>query len=152
MKMIMAAIGLLVISALLFFLRSVLLPVRVTNKEPTVRLAGQTLQLEVANTIAKRARGLSGRATLAEGWGMLFLFAQPLVQTFWMREMHFPIDIVWVRGDEIIGFVENALPPRAEESPATFTSLQSVDKVLEVNAGFVARYGVKIGDTIQFNY
>lgn len=149
MKLIVMLVGIALLGAIAFFLRSALMPVRVTSKEPTVRIAGQIIRLEIANTVATRARGLSGRASLTEGWGMLFLFSQPSVQMFWMRDMQFPIDIIWIRDNEVVGFAEGALPPKTGESPATFTSPLPVDKVLEVNAGFVEKYGVKIGDRVE---
>ncbi len=119
-------------------------------------LNGQEIKIEIADTPAKRARGLSGRESLAEGAGMLFIFPKPARQNFWMKDMKFPIDIIWIRqttdGDRVVGFVENALPPASgqlENSLAIYSSPENVDRVLEINAGLVKKWRIKVGDIVQ---
>jgi uncharacterized protein len=123
---------------------------------PPVGAAGRTgdhtFRVDLARTMLERSQGLSGRGRLGDDEGMYFIFDSPAVQGFWMKDMLFAIDIVWVLGDRVVGFRENAQP---EPGKSIFTlpvyySPEPVDRVLEVNAGTVAKYGIEIGDTVEF--
>lgn len=117
---------------------------------PSVTIGGQVITVELADTSEKQRRGLSGRDRLAENAGMLFLFPAPAQQTFWMKDMKFPLDIIWLRGQWVLGFVENAQPSAGDSIP-TFTSPPNTDVVLEVSAGTVQRLGIKAGDVIELS-
>ena len=109
---------------------------------------GVSVHAEVVTTEAARGRGLSGRESLPDGQGMLFVFEKSDRYAFWMKEMHFPIDIIWL--DEnftIVSITEDALP---ESYPATFRPTTPVRYVLEVPAGFVRRNSVIVGNKISF--
>ena len=127
---------------------------RILNKEmaglKTVQLEinGSKIEAEVADTFFSRMRGLSGRENLGENKGMLFVFDSPAVQSFWMKGMKFPIDIIWINNDEVVGFAENAPTPDGLNIPS-FSPPSAVDKVLELNAGSVQRIGIKKGDEIK---
>ncbi len=114
-----------------------------------VRIRNATFTVEMATTTLEQARGLSFRASLAEGSGMLFTFSHG-VQSFWMKDMNFPIDIVWISDGKVVGFVQDAKPEPGVPlwNLTVYTSPGGVDKVLEVNAGTVARDGIKIGDLV----
>lgn len=115
--------------------------------ETSIDLNGRKIKVEIADTPAKQAQGLSGRESLAEDAGMFFIFSEPARQNFWMKEMKFPIDIIWISGDRVAGFVEDA-----QVSPplTIYSSPENVDKVLEINAGLVKEWGIKVGDFINF--
>lgn len=119
-----------------------------TQSQPIVVLPnGTVIGVEVAQSDAQRIAGLSGRAGLPSGRGMLFLHDESAIQSYWMKDMAFSIDIIWIDGDEIVGFVEEAAP---EEPPLTiYSSSLPVDKVLEVSSGFVAQNDLKIGDILD---
>ncbi|MDO8537023.1 MAG: DUF192 domain-containing protein, partial [bacterium] len=99
-----------------------------------------------------RARGLSGRESLNEGEGLLFLFDGFGNYGIWMKDMKFAIDIVWIKNDRVVGFAENVAPEPGKElwSLKLHYPPEPVDKVLEFNAGSVQRSGIKIGD--RFSY
>ncbi len=104
---------------------------------------------EVASSTVARARGLSGRDGLRENEGMLFLFNYSSIQNFWMKDMKFPIDIIWIGGGKVLGFIENASTPGADMpfwKLKIYSSPKNVDTVFEVNAGTVAKGNIKIGD------
>ena len=109
------------------------------------RLGGQLFSIEIADTPAKRIRGLSGRSSLPENRGMLFIFEIPGQYGFWMKGMFIPIDIIWIRGNQIIGLEKNILP----SSNLNYYSREPVDKVLEINAGLSDKLGLKAGDEIE---
>ena len=111
-----------------------------------------TFDVEIASTMAEQACGLSGRTGLAQGEGMLFPFGRPGVQSFWMKDMSFPLDMIWIGGGKVVGFEQNAPAP----APGTslwrlpiYTSPSSTDSVLEVPAGIVAKDNIKVGDSAQ---
>ncbi len=106
---------------------------------------GETeLFLEIADTPEKMFQGLSGRKSLPEGRGMLFVFAGPAFYSFVMRDMNFSIDIVWFDENfRVIDVKENALP---ESYPSeTFSSRTPAMYVLEVRAGFFRDHNLAPG-------
>ena len=117
-------------------------------KEVTINSAG--LKVEVANTKAKRSKGLSGRAALPENEGLLFLFPEPGRNPFWMKELKFPLDFIWIKGDNVVDLLENVPVPAAGVKDADlpiYTPKEDADKVLELNAGAIQKYNIKVGDT-----
>lgn len=117
--------------------------------EALVSLGGHEFVAEGADTPTARAQGLSGRESLEEGRGMLFLFPEAEIQSFWMKEMNFPIDIIWLREGRVIG-VERSAPAPLSDAPLSalplYTSPGVVDMVFEVMAGTAERLSIKTGD------
>ncbi|HUW24213.1 MAG TPA: DUF192 domain-containing protein [Patescibacteria group bacterium] len=117
-----------------------------------VMVAGKTLEVEVAQTLAEREKGLSERTSLCSNCGMLFLFDKPGVYPFWMRKMYFDIDIIWIKDSRVVEITAGARCPAKEEFDVPKTIYQSqvpVDKVLEVKAGWAAGNGIKVGDEVS---
>jgi uncharacterized protein len=106
--------------------------------------------VEIASTMIQQSRGLSNRPSLGANDGMLFVFASGTTQSFWMKDMNFPLDIIWISGNTIVGFAQNdpAAPGVAVPISTIVYSPLNTDKVLEVNAGTVAKYNIKVGDTV----
>lgn len=114
-----------------------------------VRVGNAIFEAEIVDQPLSWQRGLSGRDQLVENRGMLFIFPDRQIRNFWMKDMRFSIDIIWISENEIIGLVQNARPESAE--PYTiFTSPEPVDKVLEINAEMAQKLGIKIGDRVEF--
>ena len=128
-------------------------PLFETPKRQTVSINGKNFEVEIADTMATRAQGLSGRDGLGEDKGMLFIFGKPGMNGFWMKDMKFPLDMIWINGDKILGFSENVQPEPAKSifSLKVYYPPSPADKVLEVNAGTVATYGFKAGDQVKFD-
>lgn len=114
-----------------------------------VELAGQRVKVELAMTPEAQAQGLSARQDLAEGTGMLFVFDVPSRQGFWMQDMNFPIDIIWIAGDMKVVYIKKDARP--ESYPEVFTPPADAKYVLEVPAGFAERYGLQVGDVVKFS-
>jgi uncharacterized protein len=112
-----------------------------------VRVSGATVQAEVAADAAARERGLSGRRSLAEGRGMLFVYPDRSARTYWMKGMRFPIDIIWIDRGRVRG-VEHSVPVPRDSLPL-YTSGGPADHVLEVPAGWARRHGAKRGDRVS---
>ena len=121
-------------------------PVRI---ERTIVSIGTTrITAEVARTPASREQGLSGHAALAPDTGLLFIFDVPGEYFFWMKDMNFPIDIIWMGSDmRIVDLTENASP---ESYPAEFTSRTPAQYVLEVPEGTIKKQNFHIGDVVSF--
>ncbi len=114
---------------------------------PVLEIGNNKFEVEIADNVILQARGLSGRESLPENKGMLFIFDRLAIQNFWMAGMKFPLDIIWIRGDKVAGFAENV--PPAAGIPKIYPSSEPVDKVLEVNAGLVGKLKIKTGDRIS---
>jgi uncharacterized protein len=110
----------------------------------SVRVGGAALQADVAETAAAREHGLSGRARLPEGRGMLFVYHDHAERSYWMKGMRFPIDIVWIDRGKVIGIERDAPVPQGGDFPL-YSSRGPADRVLEVPAGWTARHGVDRG-------
>ncbi len=117
----------------------------------SIIINGKTISAEVANTPSARAQGLSFRTALGFNNGMLFLFDKPDDYGFWMKDMNFPIDIVWIKDDKIVGVVEKAAPePNKSIYELTiYYPPEAVDKVLEFPAGRARLLGASNGDVVS---
>ena len=107
--------------------------------------------IEIADSNEERTLGLSGRQTLNENAGMLFIFEEETIPSFWMKDMKFPIDIIWISSNfEIIG-IERDLQPciDGELCPAFYPS-QPVKYVLEINANQSEIYNFTTGNRVKF--
>lgn len=102
---------------------------------------GSYIALEIADTADERSQGLSGRSSLGANAGMLFVFDNQVQPGFWMNDMNFALDIVWIRGTTIVDITENIPPPAPDEALEIYYPNTPADKVLEVNAGWVAAHG-----------
>ncbi len=120
-------------------------------ERPYVAIHGQKIFVEIADTEQKREKGLSERNSIGENEGMLFLFSQKGSYGFWMKDMRFPIDIVWINGDKIVGMERNLDPQigTSEENLRVYTFSGDIDKVLEIKAGEIERLGLKEGDVVE---
>ncbi len=119
-----------------------------TFSNAQVTLGGKTFLVEVVSTPTKLERGLSGHLPLKDYEGMLFIFPKPDIYRFWMKEMLFPIDIIWIDENWHIIHVEKSLKP--ETYPTIFYSKTPALRVLEVSSGESERLNLKVGDSVKF--
>jgi uncharacterized membrane protein (UPF0127 family) len=113
---------------------------------------GKNFKVDVADTMMKQARGLSGRESLGEDEGMFFIFHATGTHGFWMKDMKIPIDIIWILNDHVVGVEEN-VQPESEKSMFSLTRYyppEPVNRVLEVPAGTVQKYGFKAVDAVEY--
>jgi hypothetical protein len=114
---------------------------------PSIIIRGQAVQLELARTPAEQAKGLGGRDSLAWNHGMLFEYSEPGFTGFWMKDMRFDIDIVWIREQRIVD-LSHWVRHSPEGPGPTIHPRELVDSVLEVPAGFAQAHGWRIGDRV----
>lgn len=106
--------------------------------------------IEIADTELKQQQGLSGRSQLADLSGMLFVFSKPDKHQFWMKDMNFALDFIWIRGGKVVQINTNVLPPsQTQDHPQIVDAEVKIDQVLEVAAGTVDKYGIKVGDIVE---
>lgn len=128
-----------------------LLPLSSSNANTQIKIGGTTLQVEVANTAGRRSKGLGGRENLASGSGMLFVFPEEKKYQFWMKDMKFPIDFIFIKGGKIVDILSNVPPPQPNQKTETlpiYQPITAIDMMLEVNSGFIQANRIKIGDTV----
>lgn len=105
------------------------------------QLKDELLRVEVVNTEASVTQGLSGRTGLSDIDGMLFVFDESAIRTFWMKEMLFAIDIIWLNEGKVIWIESNVQPPKPgllDSEIERRTSPAPVDMVLETLPGRLA--------------
>lgn len=113
----------------------------------TLLVGDYAIRVAIADSPTERTQGLSGTTMLPQGTGMLFVFPSPHVPGFWMKDMLFPIDIIWISSaGEVVGVVPRATP---ESFPTQFRPDQPIQYVLEVPAGFAETYNVQKGVKIS---
>jgi len=102
----------------------------------------------VADTVEKRDQGLGGKRYLPSNTSMLFEFDKPDTHGIWMKDMLFPIDIIWLdKNKTIVNLISNAEPATY---PHVFYPPQKSLYVLEVRAGLIKDKNLKLGDEILF--
>ncbi len=112
----------------------------------TITIGGVSLAVEVADTEVLREQGLSGRSDLPSGKGMLFVFDTDGVWGIWMKDMQFPIDIVWADVDGKVVTVALNIAP--ETYPEVFLPSAPARYIIELPAGFAAAHGIVEGSQI----
>jgi len=115
-----------------------------------VRIRATVITTDVALTEAQKQKGLGGRENLAKDRGMLFPYTHKEQYNFWMRDMRFPLDFLWIDDATIVDLTENVPYPKGNEKPIITTPRTPVNKVLELSAGTIKRLGIQIGDTVEF--
>ncbi len=118
----------------------------------TVTVKNVEIQTEVRDTMLGRAQGLSGKPSLPEGEGMLFIFDAPGRYGFWMKDMNFPIDLLWIQDGKIAGIQEHMVPEPEKNMflLTTYYPPQDVQYVLELPDGDVKKHGFAVGDQVKF--
>lgn len=118
---------------------------------PTVQIAATKIPVELATTGVAQQKGLSGRNSLDADSGMLFIFARPDTYRFWMPDMHFPLDMIWIQNGKVVDITENVSNQFDPANPRFYTPSSPAQYVLEVNAGFAKRHGIRVGDTVTLH-
>ncbi|MEK7501598.1 MAG: DUF192 domain-containing protein [Patescibacteria group bacterium] len=114
----------------------------------TIHAPKGDIQVEISDTLDKTELGLSNRPSLDPDSGMLFVFSDSEPQSFWMKDMLFPLDIVWINADKKVTGIASNLSP--DSYPEAFDSPGEVQYVLELNAGGANNFGIATGTLLQF--
>lgn len=122
---------------------------------PSLVIGGEKINLELANTPEKRSLGLSNRESLNEKEGMLFIFdKQDINPAFWMKDMNFSIDIIWINDGKVIQLDKSVPAPEPQTPEAELTlyrPVQPIDYVLEVTSGFSEENEIEVGNAVDLS-
>ncbi|MBP9701918.1 MAG: DUF192 domain-containing protein [Candidatus Pacebacteria bacterium] len=119
------------------------------NRPPRITFeSGVVLNVTVANTPELREKGLSKREILRDDEGMLFVFDTIDRHKMWMKDMYFPLDIIWL--DENFKIVDINKGVSLSSYPNTFQPQTGAGFAIEVNAGYSDRNSVKVGESVKF--
>lgn len=110
-------------------------------------IGNQVIQLEVAQTSQEQATGLMYRKSLADNRGMLFPFDPPRPVSFWMKNVEFPLDMVFVRNGEVRAIAAE-VPPCRSEPCSVYGPNEPVDQVIELRGGRAAELNLQVGDAL----
>lgn len=125
------------------------------NQEPfataLIVINSGTITAEIADTSERRELGLGQRRELLPRHGMYFPFPASYKWIFWMKDMQFPIDAIWIKDGLVVDVTYNAQPPEGKEIEK-FHPSEPADAVLEINAGEANELNVKKGDLIRIQY
>lgn len=146
-------ISILTFIAVMLFGVRVILPRYVGEKYSRevrkLKVGEQILTVEIASTEPQMEKGLGGRDFLAADSGMIFLYQREVVPRFWMKGMLFDIDIIWIQENTIVDLSTDVQASDNSLSELPFyMPKQPVTMVLEVNAGYVKKYNLKVGDSV----
>lgn len=123
------------------------------NKQTSTKqldIGNTSLSVEIADTDSLRQKGLSGRDSLSENSGMLFVFPKSSFPSFWMKDMKFALDLIWITDGKVAQIDKKVQPePGKTNSELTLYSPEKpIDYVLEVNSGFSESHNIKVGDSV----
>lgn len=126
-----------------------------------VKIKNLRLCVQTVSTAKDMTQGLSGRASMNINQGMVFDFSKgagpQTMPAFWMKDMKFDLDFIWIKDSKIISIDKKAPAPKGAEANKdtnleTYSPPSSIDYVLEVNAGWADENGVHAGDEVKMQY
>ncbi len=123
-------------------------PLTVASK---VAINNHTFHVATAKSQEEQQTGLSGRSSLPQDQGMLFLFEKSDYHNFWMKNMQFPIDILYIKDNKIISIIDSAEPAPDNSNPQIYQPEAPANRVLEINAGLSKKYNIKKGDSVEID-
>lgn len=155
MKKVLIIYGLLV-AVILFFVflrfRGIdLFPNLIGGNNSTVTINKQTFKVEIADEDEERIKGLSDRKSLDKDRGMIFVFGEKDKYGFWMKNVNFPLDLIYISDNKIVDIVKNAEPKTKDATDIQiYTPKEDANYVLEINGGLSDEFGFEIGQEVTF--
>jgi len=108
------------------------------------------ITVELAQNDAAQYQGLSNRKSLCQTCGLLFVWPDYEIRNFVMRNMNFPLDIIFIADNKIME-IDSNLWPEGDSPQNIYSSDVPVNYVLEINGGLTDRYGIMVGDEVTVN-
>jgi uncharacterized membrane protein (UPF0127 family) len=140
--------GAITVTAVLFSLLVILTRMNFQPAFKSLKVNVHAYSLEVADTPAARQLGLGKRASLPENRGMLFVFQRSANECFWMKDMRFPLDMIWLDANKKVVHIETNVSPATY--PNIFCPGEPAKYVIELNAGQTNSSGIHNGETLNF--
>ncbi len=114
---------------------------------PVLHVGDIPIRVEIARTDEERIQGLSGRESLENLKGLLFIFPETAYHQIWMKDMNFPIDILWISEDLVVIDIDENVSP--DTYPRSFRPERPVRYILETNAHYVDTFGLQVGQEVK---
>ncbi|MCL5970248.1 MAG: DUF192 domain-containing protein [Patescibacteria group bacterium] len=136
----------------IFILIILILNFSLSKKTPSVTINGKTFYVDVAKSDSEHEKGLSVYNKIPEDKGMIFIFKKPGYYAFWMKDMKFAIDIIYIRNNKIVDIFQNVSPPKSSyDNLKIIKPKEKSDTVLEINANLSNKYNFKKGNLVKIN-
>ena len=151
MKKILIAYGILVLAVVILAFAKFNGFSFLSFSKPVAEINGKKINLLVANDDKSRQVGLSGKKSLPENEGMLFVFEKKGKYSFWMKETLIPLDMIFIDENTIVDIVKNAQPAKGNNPLPIYTPKAEANYVLEVNGGLSDKNAFKPGDKVTLS-
>ena len=123
------------------------------ESKPHIVIDGKYFSVDVARTDLEKQKGLAIYDELPNEKGMIFPFQKSDYYSFWMKDMKFPIDIIYINDNKIVDIFKNVPVPNFQDETLPILRPKSPSSlVLEINAGLSEKYRFKIGDLVKVIY
>jgi uncharacterized membrane protein (UPF0127 family) len=122
------------------------------NYDQQLQVGSETLSVEIATSTAAMQQGLSDRISMDQDEGMLFDFGKGVsaYPSFWMKDMDFNLDFIWISQNKIVGITPDAAATSTDDKNLPYYYPPSaVNEVLEVNAGWAKKNNITVGDNVK---
>ncbi len=150
MRSIVGIVAVLLITSTVLILAVMQVKEKPTPSIQTLTIGNARLDVTLADTYEKREQGLSGKPKMAENEGMLFTFPVSGTWTFWMNDMLFDLDFIYIKDQQVIAVKERIPAPKNNNGTvALIEPKKEFDWMVEVNAGWVENNTIKIGDRVR---
>lgn len=154
MDKIKIVLGLLIIAIIIFVVLLMygnIKNIPFVSPQKTITIRNQTFTVSIASSMQEQEKGLSDRASLPQNQGMYFPFSSPGFYAFWMKDMKFPLDIIFINNGKVVTVYKD-LQPGVGNNPPIYKPYQPANAVLEINAGLANKYTISHGDIVKANF
>jgi len=109
-----------------------------------IKVGNVTLDVQIADTPDRMTEGLQFQQPLPYSQGMIFIFPQTQIVSMWMKDMQFPLDMIWFDSNGDVVDIEKNLPPCSDNSTCAIYNgqMQNAKYVLEVTGGFADKFNI----------
>jgi len=151
-KIVIIILVVLAVLYLFFRVNILLAPTTFQSVENKVCFGENCFSVELAKSQAEIEKGLMNRTKLEKNKGMLFIFKEESIYSFWMKNTLIPLDMIWIDSNQKVVFIkENAEPCKSLICMSINPGVKA-SYVLEINGGLVGEYKIKPGDSVEFYY
>lgn len=122
----------------------------INSNKNKVCFSENCFNVEISSTQEELSKGLMFRESLDKNSGMLFIFPENGIYSFWMKNTLISLDIIWINSNKEIVFIEHNAQPCQENNCKNLAPNETAKYVLEINAGTADEMGLEIRDKIKF--
>jgi uncharacterized membrane protein (UPF0127 family) len=143
------AVGLIFFGGCFYFFLQKPANVAPLGHKSTVTIGNTVINVDVSDTADEREQGLSGKTSLAHDTGMLFVFDTPGKYGFWMKDMNFPLDMVWISESGSVVSINSDVA--TSTYPSVYYPPTDIKYVLELPSHYTVEHGIDVGSNASLN-